>query len=169
MKRTLPSISAALLLVICTLMMHQGVTAQVDPRQVLMGMIHQLQTGTPNPTWYGMELWQTIAMQTGNTGVYNQLSQLGPVQNVGVIGQQPLPFGFLYAMTAQHQHGQSTWIFGLSSMSNRIEYAYFEVGQHAQQSPFPFPTPPPNPPTDSRTSPVPSDTSEACKKFPNLC
>jgi hypothetical protein len=170
MKRTLPIISGGLLSLTCTLIIHVGATAQVDPKQVLAGMIHQLQTGTPNPSWYGIELWQIIAIQTGNTGYYQPLAQLGPAQNIGVVQQLQLPVGSLYAMTVQHQHGQSAWILGLSSMSNRIEYAYFEVGQHAQQSPFPLPTPAPYPPADSRTSPTPpNDTSDACKKFPNLC
>jgi hypothetical protein len=30
-----------------------------DPRQILAAVIQQLQAGTPNPTWYGVQLWQT--------------------------------------------------------------------------------------------------------------
>ena len=59
-----------------------AVGAQADPRQILGAMIYQVSTGTPNPNWYDDQLWQTIALQTGNTGIYPQLRQLGVVQNV---------------------------------------------------------------------------------------
>lgn len=98
---------------------------QYDPRQVLAAVINQLQTGTPNPTWYGAELWQTIAMQTGNTGIYPQLIQIGPVQNVCILQQQNLPQGQLYNLLAEHLYGQTIWLVGIGSMSGRIEYASF--------------------------------------------
>src|SRR5580704_3951060 len=78
-------------------------SAQADPRQILAAVIQQVQTGTPNPTWYGAQLWQTIAIQTNNSGVYVQLAQLGPVTNVVVNGQTQLPAGPVYSMVAQHQ------------------------------------------------------------------
>ena len=68
-------------------------SAQADPRQILAAVIQQVQTGTPNPTWYGVQLWQTIAMQTNNSGVYMPLVQLGPVTNVVLNGQTQLPGG----------------------------------------------------------------------------
>jgi hypothetical protein len=101
--------------------------AQVDPRQILSAVILQLQTGTPNPNWYGAELWQTIAMQTGYRGIYPLLVQLGQVTNVVVSGQSQLPAGPVYSMVAQHQNGVSTWLLGISLYSNRIEYATFNV------------------------------------------
>ncbi|MGX1317492.1 hypothetical protein AB7M17_000945 [Bradyrhizobium sp. USDA 377] len=153
-------------------------SAQADPRQILGAVILQLQTGTPNPTWYGPQLWQTIAMQTGNSGVYPQLVQLGQVTNVVVSGQTQLPAGPVYSMVAQHQQGYSTWLLGISLYTNRIEYANFNLGSSTPQSlpaqPVPLPqtsapTPgsAPNPPTNP---PPPVDrASEACRKFPNLC
>ena len=62
-------------------------------RQVLREMILQLQTGRPDPQWYGRDLWMTMAMQTGNTGVYPQLRLLGPVTDVQLTGQTQLPAG----------------------------------------------------------------------------
>jgi hypothetical protein len=153
-------------------------SAQADPRQILAAVILQLQTGTPNPNWYGAQLWQTIAMQTNNSGVYVPLVQLGQVTNVVLSGQTQLPAGPVYSMVAQHQNGVSTWLLGISLYSNRIEYANFNVGNAtplalpAQPVPLPWsaapqpgttPNPPPSPP------PAASSTSEACKKFPNLC
>jgi hypothetical protein len=152
-------------------------SAQSDPRQILAAVIQQLQTGTPNPAWYGVELWQTIAIQTNNSGVYLQLVQLGQVTNVVVNGQTQLPAGPVYSMVAQHQGGVSSWLLGISVYTNRIEYANFNIGAVPLQLPpqpvplasTPAPTPgsapnpPPNPP------PAASSTSEACRKFPNLC
>lgn len=145
-------------------------TAQGDPRQILAGMISQLQTGTPNPMWYGAQLWQTIAMQTGNSGIYPQLAQLGPVQDVVVTQQQQFPQGWLYAMTAQHSNGQSTWQVGVSNISNRIEYSNFNIGTTSKPFPLPNPNPSPSPQPDPTPSPAPLPSgSGACKKFPNLC
>ena len=152
-------------------------SAQADPRQILAAVILQLQTGTPNPTWYGIELWQTIALQTNNSGFYVQLAQLGPVTNVVVNGQTQLPAGPVYSMVAQHQGGVSTWLLGISLYTNRIEYANFSIGAVPQQLPpqpvplpqtsAPTPGSAPHPPTDS--PPPASSASEACRKFPNLC
>lgn len=149
--------------------------AQFDPRTTLMQMILQLQTGTPNPGWYGVDLWQTMAMQTGNSGVYPILVQLGPVQQVTVTGQMPLPTGQLYTLTAHHQNGVSTWTIGISSLTRRIEYANFNVGGAPSALPYPQTPPDPGPfarpvnPPPNNPPPVSSDTSEACRKFPNLC
>lgn len=152
-------------------------SAQADPRQILAAVIQQLQSGTPNPMWYGAQLWQTIAMQTNNSGVYMQLVQLGPVNNVVVNGQTQLPAGPVYSMLAQHQGGVSTWLLGISLYTNRIEYANFNIGAVPQPlPPQPLPLPQtsapnpgsaPNPPAAS--PPAASPTSEACRKFPNLC
>ena len=156
--------------------------AQTDPRQILAGMILQVQTGTPNPLWYGTELWLTIALQTGDTGVYPQLAQLGVVQNVIVTQQAVLPGGMLYAMTAQHAFGRSYWMMGIGSLTNRIEYATFAAGPGSIPYTLPgaptvtptLPSPAPSVGTPASEPPVsrpkPGDRqSEACKKFPNLC
>ena len=105
-----------------------AVGAQADPRQILGAMIYQVSTGTPNPNRYGAQLWQTIALQTGNTGIYPQLRQLGVVQNVTLTQWVPLPAGILYAMTVQHAFGQSYWVMGIGTFTNRIEYASFTAG-----------------------------------------
>jgi hypothetical protein len=179
--------------VVAATLLSSGVAlrAQADPRQVLAAMILQLQIGRPNPLWYGMQLWQTIAYQTNNTGVYPQLSQLGGVQNVVVTQWASLPAGILYAMSVQHAYGQSFWVFGVSNVTNRIEYATFAAGPGstpytlpgaASTGANPLPAPsvgssqpaddPPQPKTKPKASPPAAGgggQSEACKKFPNLC
>jgi hypothetical protein len=168
-------------------MLSQPARAQADPRQILGQVIIQLQTGTPNPMWYGPQLWQTIAAQTSNTGVYIQLVRLGRVNNIVITQQVPLPTGMLYSIVAQHQNGISTWILGISSVTNRIEYANFVIGGAPQVLPYPnnpqtgytpqqsapqfapqdappqTPNPPPNP------APPQGSASDSCRKFPNLC
>jgi hypothetical protein len=159
-----------------------AVGAQADPRQILGAMIYQVSTGTPNPNWYGAQLWQTIALQTGNTGIYPQLRQLGVVQNVTLTQWVPLPAGILYAMTVQHAFGQSYWVMGIGTFTNRIEYASFTAGPAS--TPYVLPSAPTTapsepapvapvgtaPPANPAPKPQPKDSqSEACKKFPNLC
>jgi hypothetical protein len=134
--------------------------AQNDPRMVLQAVIQQLQTGTPNPMWYGQELWGLISQQTGNSGIYPQLQQLGTVKSVTIDGSIQLPSGPVYAMTAQHQNGNSFWNIGISTYSNRIEYANFSI-----ESSMPLPDPGRSP----SPAPTPGTDSDACRQFPNLC
>jgi hypothetical protein len=151
--------------------------AQISPQQILAGVILQLQTGTPNPNWYGGQLWMTIASQTNNSGLYQPLAQLGPVQNIQIVNQVQMPVGPVYSMIAQHQGGTSTWTLGLSNYTNRIEYANFNI--NGPQSPLPPPpisvtsTPPPtpggSPSPPAGPPPTANPSSPACQKFPNLC
>jgi hypothetical protein len=157
--------------------------AQFDPRAVLQGMIAQLQTGRLDPNWYGPQLWQVMAMQTGGTGIYPQLVALGPVQNIAVMQQNPLPGGIVYNLAAQHAAGISNWLIGIGSMSRRIEYAEAQFvpagglpgGLPGGAGPppglgNPSPSPAPGASGPSNPAPVPpSSASDACRRFPNLC
>lgn len=151
--------------------------AQLDPRQILAAVIQQLQMGQPNPSWYGPQLWQTIVMQTGNTGFYPVLAQGGPVTNVQVTQQQQLPNGVMYQLTSTQANGlQLGWTMGISMMSNRIEFLNFNPVQSTpvipttEPRPGPSPAPPPNPnPNPPGGNPTPATPSEACTRFPNLC
>src|SRR5262249_11210698 len=141
--------------------------AQADPRQVLREVIRQFQTGTPNPLWYGVQVWQTAAYQTANSGVYPQLVALGAVTKVHLNQQQQLQGGMLYNLTADHKNGASTWLLGVGAYSNRIEYLSFNIndsnpsGSNASPADTDIPAPS-NPGTQQKGS-------EACKKFPQLC
>lgn len=148
-----------------------------DPRQPLALLIYQLQTGTPNPGLIGPQLWQTIAMQTSNSGLYPQLQQLGQVTGINIVQQIPLPFGIGFVMTAQHQNGQSNWQFAIGQTSGRIEYAGFNVQPSAGGGGTDTgggagggtggtggdggSTPP------DGSDPIPP--SQACDQFPDLC
>jgi len=155
-----------------------------NPVPILGSMIHQFQTGTPNPAQYGPQLWQLLTMQTQGTGVYWQLRNLGPVGNIIVNGRLDLPQGTLYSMTALHVAGRSDWRIGINRFTNVIEYADSAIGQN---QPFPLPSthptgpiPVPGPIPGSGPNPVPNpgpggttptgpSTSDACAQFPDLC
>lgn len=153
-----------------------------DPRQALAAVIVQLQTGQPNPGWYGQQLWMTMAFQTGSTGVYPVLVQAGPVTDVQVTQQQPLPNGILFQLVSTHQTGlRLAWTMGISTLTNRIELLNFGPAQSAPPLPAPTPLPAPSPriapaPTPSPPptpggggNPTPTTSDEACRRFPNLC
>jgi hypothetical protein len=144
--------------------------AQGSPRQVLVGIIHQLQTGVPDPAWYSQELWQALAAQTGSAGI-PALRKLGPVQDIFIVRQQQLPHGWLYSMTARHSNGEAAWLLGISNASNRVEYANFNVDASPAPQRIPNPSPPGQPaPGLGNPAPAMADrNSEACKTFPKLC
>ena len=144
--------------------------AQGSPRQILVGVILQLQTGTLDPAWYGEQLWPALTAQAGKTGV-PALRKLGPVQEVFVAREQQLPRGWIYSMTAQHANGQSAWLLGISTASNRLEYADFDVGGPLAGPLLPDPRRPGPPAPGPGNSPpqVADPKSEACKRFAKLC
>jgi hypothetical protein len=156
----------ALLIIFLAAMTPLQAYSQFNIEQTVAIFIQQLQTGSENPNLIGQQLWYVISSQTGNTGIYPPLYQLGPITNITVDQQQQFPQGVLFNVTARHQNGQSNWRIGISSLTNKIEYANFTLGG-APPPPLP-PTPPnPNPPSPS-PSPTPPPSS-ACQKYPDLC
>ena len=128
------------------------------PEQVLREFVIQVQTGTPDASFIGPQLWQMISAQTNNSGIYPLLVQLGRVKSMEVIAQRDLPAGPIYSIKATHKNGESTWLLGISTITNKIEYASFGVNSS------PAPKLPPQPEPDK-----PQSTSKACIMFPNLC
>lgn len=151
-------------------------SAQADGRQLLAALIQQMQTGTPNAGLIGQQLWFTISQQTGGTGYYPQLAQLGPVTGIQIQQQMMLPQGPVFAMTAQHQNGYSTWQLGFSHLTGKIEYASVTSlgnggggGGGAPTTPPPNPLPDSGPDSGDNGGGAGGGTSAACQKFPNLC
>lgn len=161
-----------LALVLC-LIVPSIAKAQVDPKITLQGLIQQLSTGTPNPTWYSPQLWAAIAAQTGGTGYYYQLAAAGPPGTITVSEQMVMPQGVLYKMRSKHSSGLTVeWLLGLNTFTNRIEYLNSNPVSGVTTAPGPFPDPDPvgkpkpNPDDDKTTIPPKDD---ACTKFPGLC
>lgn len=154
-------------------------SAQADPRMILQGVIQQLSTGTPNPTWYGPQLWAAILAQTGNSGIYPQLVTAGLPTSIMVIQQQQLPQGIIFKMQSQHASGMGfEWLLGLNAFGNRIEYMISNSLQTyvPGQVPNPFPNPNPNPGPNLPPTPAPNPGpttiqpgGSSCERFPDLC
>jgi len=142
-------------------------SALADPRPIIASMINQLQTGQLNQSWYSPALWQTIAQQTNGTGVYPQLQQLGPVQQIEIQASQGFPLGNMFKLNVKHQNGSSEWIIGIGNFTNQIDYANFNiVGSNTPSLPTlpnPTPTPTPTPPTPS------TPDTNSCQLYPDLC
>jgi hypothetical protein len=116
-------------------------TAQFDPTSIVLGVIQQFQTGTVNPTWYSTNLWQTIAVQTDNSGKYPALNAIGPPLQVDKLEEQPFPNGVIYALKVLHLSGISLWNVGVSFRTQRIELLVFNISSPPASSPTPPPTP----------------------------
>ena len=134
------------------------VFSNANPVEVLKVLVDQLQHGSEDPRVIGMNLWEVIRGMSNNTGVIFPLVPLGKVTTVNVVGRRDLPAGPVYSLVATHESGQSsTWILGISTQTNKVEIAQFQVNTSTAQ---------PLPPQPGPTTP---QSSEACKKFPNLC
>jgi hypothetical protein len=137
---------------------------------------------------FGQQLLQLIFQQTGGTGIYAPLVQLGQITNIVIGGINALPNGTFISCRVFHVNGYSDWQLGFSTYTQRIENSTFMPYWTAPQ-PLPQPTqsyqpqPVPNQqptaqnappklekptPAAPKTPPAPS-VSEACRKFPNLC
>ncbi len=125
--------------------------AESNPRIVTRQLIEQLQTGKPREVELGPSVRKVIADQTNNTGVYRSLAGLGAVSGVLLNNTVPLKRGTLYALTATHDRGTSTWYVGIGADSQRVEYFEFKVARAA--------TPLPNSRADPRPDPLPGATA----------
>lgn len=134
---------------------------------------------------FGQQLLQIIFQQTGGTGFYQQLVQLGAINNIVIGGINALPNGTFISCRVFHQNGYSDWQIGFSPVTQRIENSTFVPYWTAQQAmpqqaqPY-LPNPQQQPqaqnappkfekPTAGNTPPPTPTQSEACRKFPNLC
>lgn len=151
--------------------------AEGNPRIVTRHLIEQLQTGKPREIELGSSVRKVIADQTGNTGVYRSLVGLGPVTEILLNNTVPLKRGTLYALTAKHDKGTSTWYVGIGADSQRVEYFEFKVARAATALPNsradPLPDPLPGttavrtPRSDPRPDPLPGAASTPPPRTPD--
>lgn len=133
------------------------------PQNSAANLIADLQGGTVKAQFLSPSVWQNILYQSGGSGYFPQLAQLGPIIGISNIGYQPLPNGQVCGFLVQFNNAQMVWqiafAFGLVQGVN-----FNTVGS---PGPTGGTTPsPPQPPT--RSDPVP-DPGDSCKLYPNLC
>ncbi len=140
-----------------------------DPRMILGQVIAALQNCGPPQVYqmFGAQLFQTVAMQTGGSGCYMQLKQLGPVTGMNVTGQQQFPAGPVYAIRVQHQAGATDWFMGISQATNKIEYLNFQPAQAPQPNIKTGPIPKPD--IGGGTTPNPTGNKDGCSLYPAMC
>ncbi len=111
----------------------QQFTNNTDPKPILGQLISAFQyCGPPQVYQYlGIQLYQTIAFQTNNTGCYANIAAAGPIASMQVINVNQLPAGPVFAVRVRHQSGiVADWYIGLSNYTGRVEYLTF-VGASA--------------------------------------
>src|ERR1035438_3424212 len=101
-------------LIVAGLLISARAVAQT-PQTTLAAIIQGLQNGTVNMQQFGFQLQQLISAQTGGTRIYPQLVQAGPIVNIVLTGQAPLPNGVGYYLQSIHQNGTFNWALGVST------------------------------------------------------
>jgi hypothetical protein len=150
----------------------------------LRGLIRDLQTGHVNWPLLGPALRRAIVTQTGGTGRYVQLAQLGHPVSIELLGGRRLRNGIVCGYRTRFAAATLEWqiAFGFRI----IQAMFFRYSGPGVGMPRPTPRGPdrdPPAPTAPEPSsgggggsgtppagePVPSGTDDACKLYPNLC
>lgn len=136
----------------------------------------------------GQQALQIALQQTGGTGIYQQLRNMGPAVNYFISNphfDQDAYLGQIFHTfcTSQHQGGLIQWNLKFAPSTQKIEFFEMNIGQ--PQSPQANPVPQPVPVTPPKINPQPEpepvmpDTQsgpqaapskeEACQMFPGMC
>ena len=185
MLRAVRIVVSAMALGLCaTSLLAAPCWAELPPQRLLANVIHQLQTGTVARDGYSPEVWKTISQQTGGTGQYPYLEKLGSVSSIAIVESTPKPQHTVYAMTATHQRGVSTWQLWVAKSTERVDWLSFRVTNNpppaapttepsttglSLKRPPPAPSAPAAPASPQALPTTANSPSEACRKFPNLC
>jgi hypothetical protein len=159
----------------CLLFSIANPSAAQNPNEVLRLAAASSQVGNPTP--FGQQLRQVIGGQTGGTGIYPALIQLGPILGTYTFAQFPLPGGQIIQGRVFHVGGYSDWELGLSATTGLIEYSRFIPQSYQWGAPPNVPNqtaPQPGQPTQTVPGPAPTITpptsqSDGCSKYPSLC
>jgi len=156
-----------------------------DPKQTLLTLTAAFQVGGPQPAfqWFSPSVFQLVYLQTGGSGRYPAIAQLGAATGAQVYGRQEFPVGPVFAVRVQHQVGAVDWYIGFNRVTNQIEYisSQMATGGPPQIAAPPIPTN--NPPQVQTPAAAPAQTpaagprppapggpqSEACKLYPAMC
>ena len=162
--------------------------AQGGPTGAMAQIIVGLQTGNMNWGRFYPNVKQVIAQQTQGTGRYIQLAQLGPVQNIVLVGGIQLPLGWIYNFRSFFPGGAVDWQVASDNAGNVLQLAFQPAivsvprtlpviqqpapddGSDGSDTPAPTPRPKPAPVGTGGTTVVTASTKgEACSLFPDLC
>lgn len=133
------------------------------------------QQGTVNWNFVALPLKQTIYLQTNGTGFYPQLTALGPPTKVKLLTTIPLPAGFYRTFRVDFNAGGTIWeiaqdfqgvIWGLSFQPAVPDQPSSSEPDEKNNSDKPAPTKGGGGNTPSKP---PTNKSNACKLYPNLC
>jgi esterase/lipase superfamily enzyme len=152
---------------------------QTDPKPILYALIQAFQNCGPPQAYQilGVQLFQTIATQTGGIGCYAALQSAGPVTGMETTGVQNFLDGPVFSVRVSHQGGtKADWFIGLSNLSGKVEYLNFQAAQSTTPvTPQSLPQHQsadggniPNPTPSGSTSPNQPPT-QGCKMFPSMC
>jgi hypothetical protein len=125
-------------IVLCSVFLVAGaqIALAQDPRTIVQTADQSLQQG--NMTVFGPQLQLVISQQTGGTGLYQPLTQLGPITNIAIESVQQIPNGLIVQGRAFHQTGYADWTLEFSYLSQKIEFGNFNVYQSGYVIPYAY-------------------------------
>lgn len=97
----------------------------LEPRRTLSTLIAAFQNCGPAIAYQmlGLQAFQIVFQQTGGTGCYPAVRQLGPVQQIEIVNTTQYPVGPFYTLRVTHQSGdKSYWQLGLGTATNKVEH-----------------------------------------------
>ncbi len=155
--------------------------AQMTPEQAMAQVAASLQVGGMNWSRFAPPVYQAVWQQTGGSGIYPQLRELGVIQNVIRLNGVQLPGGFIYVFRVFFQFGAVDFQIASDNFGNVLQLS-FRGSPPSMQPTLPPPTTsgPDDPPTaPTKATPVagggakpisvPSTADEGCSLYPQLC
>jgi hypothetical protein len=154
-----------------------GYAQSQNPSTTMANVINNLQRGGMNWSKFYPGVYNVIYAQTNGSGVYPQLTQLGPILSVVQLSGFQLPQGYFYYFRSFFGAGSVDWQIAADNGGNILQLAFEPSGQSYEPpsppiSSHPAPTSAPTPaPVDTGGTPPVSPTTQddACKLYPSLC
>jgi hypothetical protein len=160
-----------LILCIHLLVLASSAQAQApDPRGALSALIQAFQNCGPQHVYQllGVQAFQVVYQQTGGSGCYVQVQQLGPVTNMQVTNVAQYPAGPISTFRVTHSTGwTSYWQIGISTYTNRVEY--INVSPSDPSTPLPVPPDQKVDKNDPNADKKRKEAAEGCIIYKAMC
>jgi hypothetical protein len=146
-----------------------------SPEVAMRRIIVDFQQGTVNWNYVALPLKQTIYLQTNGTGFYPQLTALGPPTKVKLLSTIPLPAGFYRTFRVDFNAGGTVWEIAQDFQGVIWGLSFQPAGPEQQpSSSAPETRNDSDKPAETKgggntPSKTPTNKSNACKLYPNLC